>query len=181
MTEWDFILKNKPVVAKTASLVVEMSLGYMLDGTTWYTQQQYNELVDYVPIPWNKIKITIKLDQQVIFESSIHDTTQVAYSFEDSSHTQTHALTIQIDGLDESHRPRSPSGLNGGAMLRTHSIIIEDIDMALGMPRLGTYVLEDGSTHMPCDLAGSNGTQTLLFSTPIYRWLVANHRAILNR
>jgi hypothetical protein len=181
MTEWDFILKNKPVAAKTASVIVEMSLGYMLDGTVWYTQQQYNQLIDVVPIPWDKIRITIKLDQQVIFESGLNDTTQVTYSFEDSSSTQTHALTIRVDGLDDSHRPSGPTGLNGGVMLKIHNITIEDINMAWGMPRLGTYVLEDGSVHIPSGLAGSNGTQTLLFSTPIYSWLVANHRAILNR
>lgn len=181
MTEWDFILKNKPVVTKTASVMVEMSLGYMLDGTTWYTQQQYNQSIDVVPVPWDKIRITIKLDQQVIFESGINDTTQVTYSFEDSSSTQTHTLTIQVNGIDEQHRPRWPSGLNGGAMLKLHSITIEDMSMEWVMPTLGTYVLEDGSVHIPTGLAGSNGVQTLPFSTPIYSWLIANHQAVLNR
>lgn len=174
MTEWDFILKNKPVAAKkTVSVIVEMSLGYMLDGTAWYTQQQYNQSTDVVSIPWNKIKITIKLDQQVIFESGLDDTTQVTYSFNDSSSTQPHTLTIQVDGLDNSHRPRWPSGLTGGVMLKIHSITIEDMDMSCVMPKLGTCVLEDGSVHIPTNLLGSNGTQTLPFTTPIYIWLVA--------
>lgn len=181
MSEWDFILKNKPVVAKTARLTIEMSLGYMLDGTIWHTQEQYNQMPKVVPIPWDKIRITIKLDQQIIFESEMADLTQLAHVFEDSSSTQDHALTIHVDGIDDQHRPRWPTGLNGGAMLKIHSITIEDMDMAWAMPTLGTYVLEDGSVHVPTGLAGSNGVQTLPFSTPIYSWLIANHQAILNR
>ena len=181
MSDWDFILKNKPVVVRTAVLAVEMSLGYMLDGTTWYTQQQYDQLADTELIPWDKITITIKLDQTIIFESSISGTTPITYAFEDSSSIQPHTLTIQVDGIGDQHRPRWPTGLNGGAMLKIHSITIEDMDMSLAMPTLGTYVLEDGSVHIPTSLAGSNGVQTLPFSTPIYSWLIANHQAILNR
>ena len=181
MSGWDFIFKNKPVVAKTAALAVKMSLGYMLDGNTWYTQEQYNQLPTVVPIPWDEIRIRIKLDQQIIFESVIDNLIHVTHVFEDSSSTQTHTLTIQVNGIDEQHRPRWPSGLNGGAMLKIHSITIEDMDMFWAMPTLGTYVLEDGSVHIPTGLAGSNGVQTLPFSTPIYSWLIANHQAILNR
>ena len=181
MSDWDFILKNKPVVVRTAGLAVEMSLGYMLDGTTWYTQQQYDQLAGTELIPWDKITITIKLDQTIIFESNISGTTPITYAFEDSGSIQPHTLTIQVDGIGDQHRPRWPTGLNGGAMLKIHSITIEDMDMSSAITKLGTYVLEDGSVHIPTSLAGSNGTQTLPFTTPIYSWLIDNHRAILNR
>lgn len=181
MSEWDFILKNKPVVVNIARLDIKMSLGYMLAGTAWHTQEQYNQLLNVVPIPWDSIQITVQLDQQTIFKSTINNLTQITHEFEDSGNTQDHVLTIQVDGIDDQHRPRWPTGQSGGAMLKIHSIIIEDMDMFWAMPTLGTYVLEDGSVHIPTSLAGSNGTQTLPFSTPIYSWLIANHQAVLNR
>jgi hypothetical protein len=181
VSEWDFILKNKPVVIKTAVLTLTMSLGYMQAGTIWHTQEQYNQLPDVAPIPWDNIQITIKLDQQLIFESTINNLTQVTHVFEDSADIRHHALTIHINGINDQHRPRWPGDQSGGAMLKIHSITIEDMDMRWVMPELGNYILEDGSINIATELAGSNGIQTLPFTTPIYSWLIEHHKLILHR
>ena len=178
MTEWDFIFKNKPVVTNTARLDLTMSLGYMLAGITWYTQEQYNQLPNVVPIPWDRIQITVKLDQQVIFESKINGLVEVMHVFEDSGDTQHHTLTIHVNGIDNQHRPQWPTGQNGSAMLKWHYIAIENMDMCRVIPGLGNYILEDGSVNIATDLAGSNGTQTLPFTTPIYNWLIENHELV---
>ena len=180
MTEWDFIFKNKPVVANTARLDITMSLGYMLAGTAWHTQEQYNQLPNVVPIPWDRIQITVKLDQQVIFESKINGLVEVMHVFEDSSDIQHHTLTIHVNGIDNQHRPQWPTGQNGGAMLKLHSITIEDLDMCRIMSELGNYTLQDGSVNIATKLAGSNGIQTLPFTTPIYSWLIENHEFVYN-
>jgi hypothetical protein len=181
MSEWDFIFKNKPVVINTARLHITMSLGYMLAGTEWHTQEQYNQLLSVVPIPWDRIQITVKLDQQTIFKSTINDLVEVMHVFEDSVDTQSHVLVIHIDGIDDCHRPLWPTGQNGGAMLKVHSVLIEDLDMCRVIPKLGNYILQDGSVNIATNLAGSNGTQTLPFTTPIYSWLIENHDVVLNR
>lgn len=180
MTEWDFIFKNKPVVANTARLDITMSLGYMLAGTAWHTQEQYNQLPNVVPISWDRIQITVALDQQTIFKSSINGLTQINHEFEDSSDTQSHVLAIHIDGIDNCHRPLWPTGQSGSAMLKLHSITIEDLDMCRIMSELGNYTLQDGSVNIATDLAGSNGIQTLPFTTPIYSWLIENYEFVYN-
>lgn len=183
MTEWDFIFKNKPVVVNTARLNITMSLGYMLDSDTfiWYTQEQYNQESNVTPIPWDQIQITVALDQQTLFKSNVKDLTEITHEFEDSTVTQSHTLSIHIDGVDLCHRPLWPTGQNGSAMLKWHYIAIENMDMCRVIPGLGNYILEDGSVNIATDLAGSNGVQTLPFTTPIYSWLIANHELVLNR
>lgn len=180
MTEWDFIFKNKPVVANTARLDITMSLGYMLAGAEWHAQEQYNQLPDVVAIPWDRIQITVTLDQQIIFKSSINGLTQINHEFEDSEVTQSHVLAIHINGIDDCHRPQWPTGQNGSAMLKVHSITIENMDMCQVMSGLGNYILQDGSVNIATDLAGSNGVQALPFTTPIYSWLIENHEFVYN-
>lgn len=180
MSEWDFIFKNKPVVVNTARLDITMSVGYMLDSDTfsWYTQDQYNQVPGVTPIPWDRIQITVALDQQTIFESDINNLIQITYEFEDSATTQSHVLAIHIDGIDDQHRPQWPTGQSGTAMLKIHSITVEDLDMCWVMSHLGNYILQDGSINIATDLAGGNGTLTLPFTTPIYTWLIENHELV---
>ena len=181
MSEWDFIFKNKPVVVNTARLDIKMSIGCMSDDTVWHTQEQYNQLPNVVPIPWDRIQITVKLDQQTIFKSGIDGLTQINHAFEDSNDTQSHVLTIHLDGIDEFHCPPWPTGSSGGVMLKIHGITIEDMDMSWTMSKLGNYILEDGSVNIATNLAGSNGIQTLPFTTPIYSWLIENHEFVLQK
>ncbi len=183
MSEWDFIFKNKPVVVNTARLGITMSLGYMLDSDTfiWYTQEQYNQVPGVTSIPWDRIQITVSLDQQTLFQSNVNGLIQLNHVFEDSDDTQPHVLNIHIDGIDKCHRPQWPTGQSGGAMLKVHSVLIEDLDMCRVIPKLGNYILQDGTVNIATELAGSNGTQTLPFTTPIYSWLIENHDVVLHR
>jgi hypothetical protein len=66
-------------------------------------------------------------------------------------------------------------------MLKIHGITIEDMDMSWTMSKLGNYILEDGSVNIATNLAGSNGIQTLPFTTPIYSWLIENHEFVLQK
>jgi hypothetical protein len=152
----------------------------MLDSDTfiWYTQEQYNQVPGVTPIPWDCIQITVALDQQVIFESKINGLAEVMHVFEDSSDTQHHALTIHVNGIDDQHRPQWPTGQSGTAMLKIHSITVEDLDMCWVMSNLGNYILQDGTVNIATNLAGGNGILTLPFTTPIYSWLIENYELV---
>lgn len=180
MSEWAIIQQNKPVFARTASLHIVMSLGYMWNVTNWYTQEQYNQLSNAQPVPWQNIQVQVKLDDTTVFDSHVGDLTEITHTFADSVQLQQHQLTMNISGFDDQHHPEY-NGHTGGVLLKIHSICIEGLNLDRVILTHGKYVLDDQSVNVAGNLAGGNGTYSLPFTTPIYSWLMLHSQMILNK
>lgn len=181
MSDWKLIQRNKPAVSRPVDLRLTLSLGYMLNGTDWYSQEQYNLLTDVDPIPWEDIHVVATLDQQQIFKSTVNNVEEISCTFQDTQQEQTHQLTLEITGIGDLHRPRWPTGQYGSAMLKITNICIENINLQHAVPTLGQYLLQDGTVNFANELVGNNGSYLLSFTTPIYSWLIQHSALILNK
>ena len=176
---WDFISKNKPVTDRPVVLSLELFLGYLRNGTDWYSASEYAEISNN-QIPWHDITVTVSLDNTVLYSGSPTDLLTLTHNFQDSNQTEFRVFQIKIQGLNHTHNPPWPgSGEPGGAALRVRGHI-DHIPLSLLMPKFAKYIVDhDGSTNVATEIMGQNGSQTLVIPTPFYSWLHQHRESLI--
>jgi hypothetical protein len=168
---WNFISKNKPVADRSIDLSLELFLGYLKNGTDWYSADEYAEISD-TAISWNDVTVTVSLDNTVLYSGSPTDSPVLTHTFQDSDQAQFKVFQIKIQGLDHVHNAPWPiTGEPGVVALRVRGHI-DHLPLQLLMSKFAKYIVDqDGSTNVATEIMGQNGSQTLVIQTPFYAWL----------
>ena len=168
---WEFIRKNKPTANRSIELVVELFLGYLKDGNTWYSVDEYSAMDGALPMPWKNIIVTILMDDIVIYTGNPVDRLTVTQTFQDSNDAENRVFKIKVQGFTHEHVMQWPgTDQSGGAALNVLGHI-GNIPLQLLMPKFGKYVTDDGTTNVATDILCQNGCQDLCITTPFYTWL----------
>lgn len=176
---WNFISKNKPAADRPVAVSLDLFLGYLKNGTDWYSADQYAEISNS-QMHWNNIVVTVSIDSEVLYSDSPTTALTLTHDFQDSGQTQVRVFKIEIRGLSDDHNPPWPdTGEPGGVALRVQGHI-DHVPLSLLMPKLGKYVVDhDGSTNVATEIMGQNGSQTLVIETPFYAWLHQHRESLI--
>lgn len=98
------------------------------------------------------------LTKRICYSKNVEETTQ-----------QEHVLTLSLVG-----------GGNIEHQMLKLKIEIEHVDVGVVLEQSGQYILNDGTVKAGGTYMGENGQQQLLFTTPIYQWLLDNRYSIIN-
>lgn len=158
LTDWDFIKQNKPLVAKTVELSMQMSMG-KLTGQIWDTT-----FSDH----WRTVITTVQLNQQEIFSGVITEPLKLTWLFEDTKDLQAHQLTVTVQGLDQLAEKN--------VMISMTDFTIENLPLSKVIECTGTYLDSTQHINIAGEFMGKDGQTTIPFSTPIYRWLFENQK-----
>lgn len=154
------IFDNKPVIIPKWNLKIVVVPGMMINNV-WSPNSQ---------IDMKKWQLSVMLDNQCLTTITNRSTdVEFVGNFVDTSKTQQHQLefTLQNAGNIENQ-------------LLQIKVLIEDIDISLVLENQGCYIIDNGSTKSGGEFMGENGTQRLVFTTPIYKWLLDNKSDILD-
>lgn len=177
--DWNFISKNKPVSNRPVVLSLDLFLGYLRNGTDWYSAAEYAEISDG-QISWHDIVVTVSLDNTVLYSGCPTDSPVLIHNFQDSGQEEFRVFQIKIQGLDHVHNAPWPStGEPGGAALRVRGHI-DHMPLALLMPKFAKYIVDhNDSTNVATEIMGQNGSQTLVIPTPFYTWLHQHRESLV--
>jgi hypothetical protein len=157
-SDWDFIKQNKPVVAKTVTLRMQLSMG-KLTGHNWDTTFYEN---------WNTVITTVQLNQDEIYSGVVNKPIELVWQFSDTDEPQAHCLTVTVQGLDQLAEKN--------VMISMTGLTVENLSLNKVIEFTGTYVDSDQAINVAGEYIGKDGQTTIPFSTPIYRWLFDNQK-----
>lgn len=176
---WEFISKNKPLTDRNITWSIDLFLGYLKDGITWYSISEYDQVPGALSIPWNNVEVTVCMDSTVIYSGNPTQSLTVLHHLQDSDQNTVHRFEIKLQGLTNDHNPPWPrTGEHGGLALQIRGHV-ENIPLCLLMPKFAKYTVEDGSVNVATEILGQNGCQTLVFNTPFYSWLHQHRESLI--
>lgn len=153
------IFENKPVVATSWNLCIQVEPGMMIEDS-WHPNAQIN-MSDW--------EFSSLLDGNILTKvSGITKTICIAKNIEDTT-TQDHLLVFALQNANNIEHQ----------MLKL-KIEIEHVDIGVILEQSGQYILNDMTVKTGGLFMGENGYQQLAFTTPIYRWLLDNRYSIIN-
>ena len=147
---------------KTGKLKVSLSTGHMINFDHWI-------LSEY------KCMINLQLNDVVLYQGPVVKHLIIDHDFldiKDGSYNLQIELEEIADGFESYMGWASP-------MLHIQGIWIEGIDLQMIMEDHGKCFFPDcPDIIVPSQHMGNIGTQNLVFTTPIYRWLLSHDKYI---
>jgi hypothetical protein len=174
---WKFISKNKPADQRPINLEVNLFLGYLRNGTTWYSADDYCDISGSDSITWRDVNVQVLVGQTEVYSGTPTTTTTVSHIFQDSEDLQDCEFRIVLTGLSDQHAVPWTNGELGGVALHVTGQL-ENMPLQLLMPKFGKYFVDD-TINVATEIMGQNGYQQLYFQLPFYSWLHQNRELIV--
>lgn len=177
---WEFISKNKPAANQSICLSINLLLGYLKNGETWYTVAEYNQMFGTQTAPELGVSVQVSVDQDIVYLGNSTQPICIDYQFQDSEQPQNRQIKIVLQGLGHHHSIKWPgTGEPLGLALRV-SGHLENLPLKLIMPKFAKYFVEDDqSINVATEILGQNGYQLLDFQTPFYSWLHQHREGLI--
>jgi hypothetical protein len=177
---WEFISKNKPTANQSICLSMNLLLGYLKNGETWYTVAEYNQMFGTQTAPELGVSIQVSVDQDIVYSGNSTQPIYIDHQFQDSEQHQNRQIKIVLQGMGHHHNVKWPgTGEPLGLALRV-SGHLENLPLTLIMSKFAKYFVEDDqSINVATKILGQNGYQLLDFQTPFYAWLHQHREALI--
>jgi hypothetical protein len=177
---WEFISKNKPTANQSICLSMNLLLGYLKNGETWYTVAEYNQMFGTQTAPELGVSIQVSVDQDIVYSGNSTQPICIDHQFQDSEQPQNRQIKIALQGLGHHHSIKWPgTGEPLGLALRV-SGHLENLPLKLIMPKFAKYFVDDDqSVNVATEILGQNGYQLLDFQTPFYTWLHQHRESLI--
>jgi hypothetical protein len=176
--DWEFIKHNKPTPSNTISLEINLWLGYMYNGDTWVSQDQYDSAPGTELIPWHSVSVSLVIDQQLVYQGTPIEQRLIQYQMPDSGE---HSIEIAINGLNDRHRPVWPKDRSYGSVMLQITGTFEHMPLNLLMSSFGSYHTNDGQNNVATQIMGQNGIQRWNFTSPFYHWIHQRRNVIIGQ
>jgi hypothetical protein len=125
------------------------------------------------------LKLTVTLDNQILFNDFINEIAEISGSFDDDEGT-IHLLTIELSEKLENHTQLNAAGeIVSDRLIELTDIQIDEIDITTVFQFQAKYTHDYNGTKPEITqgfhgLMGCNGTVKLEFKGPVYTWLLEN-------
>lgn len=139
-----------------------------------------SELTFVVQATGPDLRLTVKLDDSVIYDQSPGESPEkISYSFDDSVETE-HVLCFEMSGKLPEHTTITESGeITQDRVIKITDVAFDDIILGQIFIEAAKYRHDYNGTSEPTvdefyGTMGCNGQVEMKFSTPIYIWLLEN-------